>query len=1106
MSIKEFDQNTVLNNPDLPSDALSSKQFNTILDVISEGEIAGFATPHKRGIASNNAAYKTAAKTDIFLNKTPILNIANTLSDTEFLAKAQNPDDTDFNYSSVGFDFRLGTSTQTFISGIKNTETENPIGTAVTTSTSVTHTVSNTDINAVRVTVRFNSLQKFKDDGDIEGTEVNLKVRTIEANGTNTEVINDEIKGRSTNAYLRDYLVNFSSSTSFPVQVRVERVTADSTDAQLVNAFTFHSATDIIFQQNRYLNTAHAALRIGAEQFPRVPNRTYLLRGIKVKIPHNATVSLSDGSISYSGTFNGTFKTDKEWTTDPAWILYDVLTNTRYGCSISETKLNKFTFKSVSEYCGAQIDDGSGNNTTEPRFSLNVNITQRQDAFNLINDLCSAMRAMPFYNAGAISISQDSPQDAIYSFTNASVGSEGFTYSGSSFKTRHTVINVSYFDLLTQDIDIETVEAESSIRAKYGIVTKNITAFGCTSRGQANRFGKWFLFNEQNSGETVIFTATLDAGVLVRCGHVIEISDSLKGGVRRGGRIKTASGTTITLDNFLNTDIPNVNQSPTLTCLLPNGTFETRNIISHNAGIVELNSAYSANPNPETIFIIETPSFTTTTWRVINVKENEDRTYNITALEHNSGKYDFVEDGTPLPTRSISTLTEIKQPPSGLIAEEKIIEINNRAVTKIILDWEPVNGVSKYRVQYRVNNGQFTTVETTESSIDILNTDVGEYDFRVFSYNALGQPSGNPSTIPFTARGQTAVPADVQNASIEPVDANTARIRWNQASDLDVKYGGQVYIRFSELTSGASFANSTDVIEAVGGNTTEAVVPLKTGTYSLKFRDTGGRFSTNETLIVVTTPSFGNQLPIISQRENPSFAGTKTNTTVASSNLKLTDPTSNLTGSYTFQNPLDLGGIFSLDIQRHIKSVGVNQSDLFDDIPDLDLRDNFDGTVAEQTNASVLVRTTTDNPSSSPTYESYNKFFKGTFRGRGFDFKAEINSENANENMLISELGFDAFLPARTEQSTTIQTSGTSASGYNVNFTNAYFTGTSALGGSTSAYLPAIMVTPQNMASGDFYEITSITGSGFNIKFKNSSGTVVSRNFSYSAVGYGKGG
>ena len=209
MSIKEFDQNTTLSNPDLPSDALSSKQFITLVDVISEGEIAGFATPHKRGIASTNAAYLNAAKTDIFLNKTPVLNIASTLNDSDFLAKAQNPSETDFNFTNVGFAFRLGTSNQTFINGIKNIESENPIGTTVTTSTPVTHTVASSTINAVRVTVRFQSLQFFKDDGDITGTEVQLRIKTIENDGTTTTVITDTVKGRSSNAYFRDYRTNF---------------------------------------------------------------------------------------------------------------------------------------------------------------------------------------------------------------------------------------------------------------------------------------------------------------------------------------------------------------------------------------------------------------------------------------------------------------------------------------------------------------------------------------------------------------------------------------------------------------------------------------------------------------------------------------------------------------------------------------------------------------------------------------------------------------------------------------------------------------------------------------------------------------------------------
>ena len=1104
MSIKEFDESSIIINPDLPSDALSSKQFNTILEIISEGEIEGFATPSKRGIASTNAAYKTAALTDIFLNQTPILNVSTALTDSEFLAKVQNPDDSDFNYKNVGFDFRLGTANQTFIQGIKNTETEISagLGTTVTTSNPVTHTVSASNINAVRVTLRFPSLQKFESDGDITGAEVQLKIKTIENNGTTKTAIDDTVKGRSTNAYFRDYIVNFSSSTSYPVQVRVERVTADSTDPKLINAFSFHTATNIIFQQNTYPNTALSALRLNSEQFPRIPNRRFRLRGIKVEIPSNATVR-SDGSLQYTGTWDGTFKADKAWTSDPAWILYDLLRNDRYGCSIPADNINKFTFKTASEYSSTQIDDGDGN--TEARFSCNVNITQSQDAFKLINQLCSVMQVMPFYSADKISISQDAPAEPMFLFNRSNVTEDGFLYAGSSLKTRNTVINVSYFDMVTQDIDVETVEADSATQTKYGVVIKNINAFACTSRGQARRLGKWFLYNEQNSGETCTFNTTLDAGVSVRCGHIIEISDPVKAGVRRGGRIKSANGLQITLDDFANTDIPQINANPTLSVMLPDNTLETRTIDDTNNNVITITSAFSTNPNPNAAYIIETSSLETTKWRVISVKENDNCTFTITALSHENAKYDFVEDGTPLPTRSINTLTEIKPPPTGLRAEEQIVEINNRAVTKIFLDWQNVSGASKYRVYYRYENGDFTQIETTSSNLEILNTKEGNYEFKVFSYNALAQPSANPSTLEFTAVGQSEVPADVQNLTLEPINDEQVRLRWTQTTDLDVKFGGQVYIRHSPRVDGSgTFANSTDLIEALSGNSTEAIVPAKQGEYVLKFRDLGGRFSDGEASVILTIPSLREELSLPSIREQTAFSGSKTNLTVASNVLKLTDPASNPEGSYNFANVLDLGNTFSLKIKSHIISTSTNVSDLFDDIPDLDARVDFDGAAAEKVNGSLFVRTTTDNPSGSPTYSNYNKFQSGTFRARAFDFKAVLDSTDTNENILVTELGVDAFLQARTEQSTTLISSGAGAKA--VTFAAPFFTGTSAIGGSTTAYPPSIGITAQNMASGDFFEVTNITGSGFTVTFKNSSNTAVSRNFSYSAVGYGRGG
>ena len=230
---------------------------------------------------------------------------------------------------------------------------------------------------------------------------------------------------------------------------------------------------------------------------------------------------MADGSITYSGTFNGTFKTDKQWCSDPAWILYDILTNTRYGAGLPETSIDQYALYTASVYCNEKINNLQGG--TEPRYSCNVNLNNSAEAYDLINDLCTTMNVMPYYDSGSITISQDSPQDPTYQFTLANVLEGGFTYSGSSQKTRHTVFNVQYFDMESQTIDYETVEDTQSNRNKLGSVVKNVTAFACTSRGQAKRLGRWFLYNEQNATETCTFTATAEAGVLIRPGQVLSL-------------------------------------------------------------------------------------------------------------------------------------------------------------------------------------------------------------------------------------------------------------------------------------------------------------------------------------------------------------------------------------------------------------------------------------------------------------------------------------------------------------------------------------------------------------------------------------------------------
>ena len=1116
MAIQEFDQNTVFNNPDLPSGALSSKQFNTIVELLGEGEIEGSATASKASITDKTStAYFNAFKKDIFLNGTQVLQEA---------ASNTAPEDSDFNFKDVGFDFRLGTSSQTFIDGISNIETETVIGTTVTTSTPVTHTVSSSDINAVRVTLRFPSMQKFEDDGDINGVEVNLLIKTIENDGTTTTVIDDTVKGRSTNAYFRDYIVKLKSTTSFPVAIRVERVTADSSDATLVNAFQFQQATNIIFEQNAYANTAHVALRFNAEQFPRVPKRVFRIRGRKIKIPHNATVDLQTGAITYAGTFNGTFKTDKEWTTDPAWILYDLLTDTRAGCGIAESNLDKFSFKTVSEYCGTSVDAGNGDGSTEPRFSCNVNITQRQEAYGLINAICSVMRVMPFYSAGGIAISQDSPKDPSYIFTNANVTEAGFLYAGSSLKTRHTVINVSYFDMTTQEVDVETVEADSATQTKYGVVVKNIKAFATTSRNQARRLGRWFLYNEQNSGETCSFSTTAAAGVLVRPGDVIEISDRLKAGVRRGGLLKSVTSTTIVvLDDSDNTDIPSLGDSPTISIILPDGSLEEKTISAISGTTITVSSAFSAAPNQHAPYILETTDLQTTTWRVISVKENDDKTFSITALSHDSGKYAFVEDGSALPTRNVSVLTTVLNPPEGLRVDEKIVTINNKAVSKLILDWQTQSGASRYEVQYRFANGDFKKIETLSSDAEILNSDAGEYEIRVFSFNGLGQPSRQPATLTFTAVGKTAPPSDITNLTYEPISDKEIRLRWDAVPDQDVRAGGRIHVRHSPKTDGSgTFSDATDLVFALSGASTEKVVPLLEGEYILKTQDDGDRFGTGETSLVIDLPEAQPKLLVQTRREDlddPKFQGSKTNIGFDSgtnsislagtgnfdSSTDIDSETSiddiggvSSTGTYLFNETLDLGAVFSLDLRKLIQTDSVYSNDLIDSVTDIDARQDFDGASSVDTNAEVFVQTSQD----ASSYSGFQKFANGTFKGRAFKFKCVLSTQDTNQDIRVSQLGYFAEFQRRTEQSTTTIASGAGAK--SITFDHPFFTGTSALLGANSNP-PAIGITAFNMASGDFFELTSITGTGFTVHFKNSSGSSVDRNFNFTAIGFGKG-
>ena len=1108
--------------PTRTPDTLHSRQFATFLDLVSEGEIEGFATASKEGLTKGTTAYNNAALKDVFLNNTAVLKST---------ASSSSPNTTDFNFQNVGFTPRFGTANQTHIPGIESSESTTAVGVVVTKASPVTRTITNTSVDAIKVSITLPQLQRATDAGDLLGSTVQFKISVQYNSGGFTDVITDTITGRTADAYQKDYRVDITGA--FPVDIRITRITADSTSSSLVDAFQWSSFSEIIDDKQTYANSAYLSLRIDSQQFSSIPSRKYRIRGVKVRIPGaganssgTPTVDNATGRIVYPTgyIFNGVMGA-AVYTNCPAMVLLDLLTNSRYGLGshITDASLDLFSFVTASKYANTLVNDGLGGQ--EARFSCNVLLQSADEAFDLINDLSGVMRCMPIWSAGSMTITQDKPTDASYLFNLSNVLEDGFNYSGSDLKQRHSVVSVSYFNMDTQEIDFEVVEDSTAV-SKLGVNLKQVKAFACTSRGQAARLGRAILFAEQNESEIVSFTTSIDSGVIVRPGSVIEINDPVRAGVRRGGRVNAATTTTITVDDTANTDLPTTN-SPTISVIMPNGTVETKNVTGVSGAVVSVDSAFSTTPNVNTIWLIQDTTVVAQKFRVIAVEEQDEVNYRISALSYVPEKYAFIEDGTALPTRTVSILNQPVDPPNNVVANEKIVVINNQAVAKLIISWQPITGVTQYQVNYRFNNGNYTSQTVSRPDYEIFNTEKGVYEIQVFAYNAALEISATSSDITFNAVGKTAVPANVQNLTAEPISDKLIRLRWDLSTDVDVTHGGRVYVRHSTDASGAAtFSNSIDLIEALAGNTTEATVPRLEGEYLLRFADDSGILSASSTSIILDLPDTQGSLLAQTRREDtdsPKFQGTKTNVsfdaTTNSLNLAgggnfddITDFDAVLSlddfggilplGTYDFATTLDLGGVFSVDLQRHFLTEGFLPSNLLDARGLIDDYTDFDGTEATAVNAELLVRTTQTDPSGSPTYSAFQTFANGTYKARGLQFRAKLTSSDPAQDIKVIQLGYTATFQRRTEQSATAISSGAGAK--SITFDKAFFTGTSSLNGVNSS-LPSIGITAQNMASGDYFEVTSVSGTGFTVHFKNSSNASISRNFNYSAVGFGKG-
>lgn len=676
-------------------DTLRSRAFARVLDLICEGEIEGLVDGAK----------------SIYLDGT----------------RLQASDGT-FNFQGVTVDFRPGTQGQTPIDGFPAVESETYLGVKVVKDTPLTRTFTNPNVDAFRVKILLPQLyQQDKKTGDVNGASVRFKIEIQGAGSTAwTVVADEEINGKTMGQYERQYRVEPVGSA--PWSIRVTRLSDDSTSGALKNELYVSSITEVIETKLSYPNSALVGIRIDASQFSQVPQRSYHMRLLKVRVPSN----YDPVSRTYSGVWNGEFKI--AWTNNPAWCFYDLLTNERYGLgrNIDEALIDKWALYQIGRYCDEPVPDGRGG--TEPRFALNAYIQSRQEAFRVLGDMASAFRGMLYWASGSVFASVDAPGDPVYLYTNANVINGEFSYSGSSLKQRHTVALVSWNDI--NDLGrtkVEYVSDEDGI-AKFGIVETEITAFGCTSQAQAHRVGRWMLLSELTETEVVVFSTGLE-GAVARPGQIIRIRDGYRSGSRVAGRVEQVLGSSrIRLD----APLQDAGVGAQLFINTTHGV-HSATISSLSADRTEVTFAPATTDEiaPDAVWMTHVGSdVREQDYRVISVAEKGDGVYEITALEHNRQKFSAIDTGTkiddggpggPNPNPGVDGIL----PPKNVRASVVSYTSGTTQKFKIILSWEPGKDETLWNIRYSHNSGSL-------QSANGVNINTFEVDDAQAGYWLLG--------------------------------------------------------------------------------------------------------------------------------------------------------------------------------------------------------------------------------------------------------------------------------------------------------------------------------------------------------------------------------
>ena len=666
------------------------------------------------------------------------------------------------NFSGVTWEFRAGTQVQNYIQGIPGTENEINVGTEVSSATAWTRTFTNTQLSAVRLRLKWPSLFKQEDNGDLVGYSINYAIDLQTDGGTWQTVLNTSVTGKTTSGYERSHRIDLPQAGS-TWTIRLRKITADANSAKIGDTMTLQSFTEVIDAKLRYPNTALLYIEFDSSQFNgSIPQISCEPRGRVIRVPDN----YDPDTRTYSGTWQGAFKW--AWTDNPAWIFYDLVITDRFGLGnrLSAANIDKWTLYQVSQYCDQPVPDGKGGSGTEPRYTCNVYVQDRNDAYTVLRDFAAIFRGMTYWGGDQIVALADMPRDVDYAYTRANVIDGRFTYSSSTTKTRYTTALVSWSDPGNAYADAMEPVFEQPLVARYGFNQLEMTAIGCTRQSEANRKGRWGILTN-NKDRVVSFDVGLD-GNIPQPGYIIAVSDELLSGKVMGGRISAVNGRVIKLDR-----VADAAAGDRLIINLPSGASQSRTIQAINGESVTVTTAYSETPQAEAVWVVESDELYAQQYRVVSVSDNDDGTFSITGAWHDPDKYARIDTGAIIDQRPVSVIPPGNQsPPANIVISSFSVVQQNISVETMRVSWDQAQNAIAYEAQWRRNDGNWVNVpRSSTTSFDVSGIYAGRYLVRVRAINAAEISSGWGYSEEKTLTGKVGNPP-------KPVGFATTPINW----------------------------------------------------------------------------------------------------------------------------------------------------------------------------------------------------------------------------------------------------------------------------------------------------------------------------------------